>query len=89
MTLPLLLAMARTGGSERDFWVRTVDRREQSDADFERARELMRETRALDDTLGLAARYAESAKAALDGFSGNSWLPALRDLADFAVLRRA
>jgi octaprenyl-diphosphate synthase len=89
VTLPLLLAMARTGGSERDFWVRTVDRREQTDADFDRARELMRDTRALDDTLGLAGRYAESAKAALDGFSGNSWLPALKDLADFAVVRRA
>src|SRR5258706_14289221 len=40
-TLPLLLAMARTGSSERDFWVRTIDRRDQTEADFERARELM------------------------------------------------
>jgi octaprenyl-diphosphate synthase len=89
VTLPLLFAMQRTAGSERDFWVRTVDRREQTDADLDRARALMRETRALDDTLGLAVRYAESAKAALDGFGGNSWLPALNDLADFAVARRA
>jgi octaprenyl-diphosphate synthase len=89
VTLPLLLAMQRTGPGERDFWVRTVDRREQTDADFDRARELMRETRALDDTLGLAARYADSAKSAIEGFGGNSWLPALRDLADFAVARRA
>ena len=89
VTLPLLLAMARTAASERDFWVRTVDRREQTEGDLERACTLMRETRALDDTLALATRYAETAKAAISEFSGNSWRPALQDLADFAVIRRA
>jgi len=88
-TLPLLIAMRRTGQAEREFWLRTVDRREQTDADFDRARELMRQTGALDATLDLARRYAESAKSALDGFASNSWRPALEDLADFAVMRRA
>lgn len=89
VTLPLLYAMARTGAAERDFWQRTVDRREQTEADFERARELMGQTRALDDTLALAARYADSAKAALADFPSNSWRPALEDLADFSVARKA
>ena len=89
VTLPLLLAMARTGATERDFWVRTVDRREQTDADFGRARELMAQTRALDDTLALARRYADSAKAAIADFPSNTWRPALQRLADFAVARRA
>jgi octaprenyl-diphosphate synthase len=87
-TLPLLLAMARTPG-EREFWVRTVDRRDQVEGDFERTRELMRQTGALDATLALAAGYAASAKAALSDFGANPWSPALEDLADFAVLRRA
>jgi len=44
---------------------------------------------ALDATLDLAADYAASAKAALAEFGpGNSWRPALEDLADFAVARR-
>jgi octaprenyl-diphosphate synthase len=89
VTLPLLLVMTRTGAQERDFWRRTVDRREQTDADFVRARELMRQTGALDATLELAARHAESAKAALSGFPAEGWRPALEDLADFAVRRRA
>ncbi|WP_337188287.1 polyprenyl synthetase family protein [Phenylobacterium sp.] len=89
VTLPLLLAMSRTGAGERDFWVRTIDRREQTPADLDRARDLMRETRALDDTLALAVRYAEGAKAALADPGSNSWRPALEDLADFAVRRRA
>jgi octaprenyl-diphosphate synthase len=89
-TLPLLLAMSRTGASERDFWVRTVDRRDQTGADFDHARELMRATGALQSTLDLARAYAASAKAALADFSAaNPWRPALEDLADFAVMRRA
>lgn len=86
-TLPLLLVMQRTGAAERDFWVRTVDRREQTDADFLRTRELMQQTGALQATLDLAGEYAAQAKAALCGFSG-PWRAALEDLADFAVSRR-
>jgi octaprenyl-diphosphate synthase len=88
-TLPLLLAMVRTGASEREFWIRTIDRRDQTEADFQRARELMIQTGALDATLDLAAGYAATAKAALADFPSNSWRPALEDLADFAVARRA
>ena len=89
VTLPLLLAMSRTTGSERDFWSRTVDRREQSEGDLEHACELMRRTSALDDTVALAVGYAESAKAAIADYGSNAWRPALQDLADFAVMRRA
>jgi octaprenyl-diphosphate synthase len=88
-TLPLLLVMARTGVGEREFWIRTVDRREQTDADFDRTRELMRQVGALDSTLDLAATYAASAKAALADFGANPWRPALEDLADVAVARTA
>jgi octaprenyl-diphosphate synthase len=88
-TLPLLLAMARTGQSEREFWVRTVDRREQTEADFQRACELMRQSGALASTVELAHGYAASAKAALADFPANGWRPALEDLADFAVCRQA
>jgi octaprenyl-diphosphate synthase len=49
----------------------------------------MVQTGALDSTLELAATYAASAKAALAEFPSNSWRPALEDLADFAVARRA
>jgi octaprenyl-diphosphate synthase len=89
-TLPLLLAMARTGPAERDFWVRTIDRREQAPGDFERARELMVGAGALRSTLELAASYGESAKAALGEFPAASpWRNALEALVDFAVTRRA
>ena len=88
-TLPLLLTIARTGAAEKAFWDRTVGRREQNDADFERAAGLAVSTGALEATLSLAAGYAEGAKTALAEFgASNSWRPALEDLADFAVSRR-
>ncbi|HWA60328.1 MAG TPA: polyprenyl synthetase family protein [Caulobacteraceae bacterium] len=88
-TLPLLLAIARSGPREADFWERAIGRKEQTDADFRRARELIVGSGALEATLDLAADYAETAKAALAGFPPSDWRESLEALADFAVSRRA
>jgi octaprenyl-diphosphate synthase len=88
-TLPMLLAIARTGAAEKPFWDRAVGRREQGEGDFQRAQELIRSSGALDATLDLAAHHARYAKAALaEHGSANAWRSALEDLADFAVSRR-
>jgi octaprenyl-diphosphate synthase len=88
-TLPLLLAIARSGPREADFWERAIGRREQTEADFRRARELIIGCGALETTLDLAADYAWAAKAALEAFPHNDWRRALEELADFAVSRTA
>jgi len=88
-TLPLLLAIARSGPREAEFWERAIGRREQTEADFRRARELIIGSGALDATLDLAADYADKAKTALAIFPANDWREALESLADFAVSRRA
>jgi octaprenyl-diphosphate synthase len=88
-TMPLLLAMARTGGREAGFWERTVGRLDQTDADFRRARELVVGSGALQATIDLAADYAETAKAALEPFPDSEWRRALEELADFTVTRLA
>lgn len=88
-TLPLLLAISRSGPREAEFWERAIGRREQTEADFRRARELIIGTGALDATLDLAAEYADKAKAALSVFPANDWRESLESLADFAVSRRA
>ena len=86
-TLPLLIAVERTGGREAAFWERVVGRREQTDADFRRARELIVGSGALEATLTLAEHYADEARSALQGFPDMGWRPALETLADFAVSR--
>ncbi len=88
-TLPLLLAIARSGPREAAFWERAVGRLEQTEADFRRARELVVGTGALDAALDTAAAYAEAAKAALAPFAQDAWRDALEQLADFAVSRPA
>jgi octaprenyl-diphosphate synthase len=88
-TLPLLLAIARSGPREAEFWERAIGRREQTEADFRRARELIVGTGSLEATLDLAASYADKAKEALASFPANDWRSSLESLADFAVSRRA
>jgi octaprenyl-diphosphate synthase len=88
-TLPLLLAIARTGPREADFWERAIGAKERTEADFRRARELVVGAGALEATLDLAAEYAANAKAALAVFPPGDWRLALEGLADFAVSRRA
>jgi octaprenyl-diphosphate synthase len=88
-TLPLLIAISRSGPREADFWERAIGRKEQTEADFRRARELVVGVGAIEATLRLAGDYAEKAKAALGVFSRGEWREALESLADFAVSRPA
>jgi octaprenyl-diphosphate synthase len=88
-TLPLLLAIARSGPREAAFWERAIDRHDQTDADFRRARDLIVGCGALEATFDLAGDYAEAAKGALASLPAGEWRGALEDLADFAVSRRA
>ena len=86
-TLPLLLAIARSGARETEFWERAVGRLEQTEADFRRARELIVGTGALQATLDIAGDYADAAKQALAIFPAGPLREALEDLADFSVSR--
>ncbi len=88
-TLPLLLAIARSGPREAEFWERAIGRLDQTEADFRRAREIIVGTGALQATLDLGADYAETAKAALAVFPDGEWRRSLEALADFAVSRPA
>jgi octaprenyl-diphosphate synthase len=87
-TAPLILAMARLGPREREFFERAVVRREQEPGDFRRAREIIAASGALDATQRLAADYAQRAQCALAGFRDSPWRRGLDALADFAVSRR-
>ena len=88
-TLPLLLAIARSGPREAEFWERAIGRLDQTEADFRRAREIIVGTGALQATLDLGTDYAETAKAALAVFPDGEWRRSLEALADFAVSRPA
>jgi octaprenyl-diphosphate synthase len=88
-TLPLLLAVARSGPAESAFWDKAMAQNERADGDFRRARELVLRTGAIESTLELAASYARAAQGALAVFAPCEERVALEALADFAVNRTA
>ena len=65
ITLPVVLAFRRGGHAEREFWRRTLERGEATDADLEHAIGLMAKHRALEDTIGRAHHYGAIARDAL------------------------
>ena len=89
VTLPLLLAAARTRGREDAFWDRTINKGERTEDDFRRARELIVGTGSVGSTLDLAWDYAVAAREALTPLPQGDWRVALEQLADFAVSRAA
>ncbi|MFA4951540.1 polyprenyl synthetase family protein [Brevundimonas sp.] len=89
VTMPLLLAAARTRGREDAFWERTINKGERTEDDFRRARELIIGTGSVTTTLDTAYAYADAAKIALKVLPQGEWRTALEQLADFAVSRAA
>ncbi len=87
ITLPVLLAHARGDAEERDFWRRTIEAREQSEADLDQALLLMRRHGALDETIARARAYGDAAIAALDVFPDAAEKRAMVDVVRFCVER--
>jgi octaprenyl-diphosphate synthase len=87
MTLPVILAHARGSAEDRKFWKDAVEGRRDSDEDFAHAVDLVRATRAVDDTLARARHYGQRAIDALGGFSGGKAKEAMVEAVEFAVSR--
>jgi octaprenyl-diphosphate synthase len=87
ITGPVLGAYRAGSEQDRDFWRRTIERSEQTDADLDHALELMEQTGAIRDTLRRAVGFAEKAKAALSLFPDSRIRACLMDVADYTVRR--
>jgi octaprenyl-diphosphate synthase len=87
MTLPVILAYARGGEEDRRFWKDAVEGRRASDEDFAHAIELVRQTRAVDDTLARARHYGQRAIDSLGRFASGKAKDAMVEAVEFAVAR--
>lgn len=87
ITLPVLLAFARGSEEERAFWRRTIEDREQSDADLTQAIALMEQHRAFADTVARARDYGAKALTALDAFGDSAEKRALAGIVEFCISR--
>ena len=87
MTLPVILAYARGNEEERQFWKDAVEGRRDSDADFARAVDLVRSSRAVDDTIARARHYGQRAIDAVAPFADGPAKDAMIEAVEFAVAR--
>ena len=87
ITLPVLLAFDRGSDEERAFWRRTLEDRDQSDADLAEAQALIRRHGALAETIERARAYGAQALAALARFPDGAEKRALADVVAFCIER--
>ena len=87
MTLPVILAHARGSADDRRFWKDAVEGRRSSDDDFAHAIDLVRQTRAVDDTLARARHYGQRAIDAIARFPDGRAKAAMVEAVEFAVSR--
>ena len=87
ITLPVVLAFRRGPEAERDFWRRCLEQGKADEDDLGTAMRLMRQHRAIDDTVERARHYGAMARDALGLFPASSWKTALLDVVDFCIAR--
>ena len=87
LTLPIILAVAKADGLERDFWKRTIEKGQQYEGDLEHALKLMKAHGTLEATRQKALSWAAMAQDALEPLPDSGLKSSLKDLADFVVSR--
>jgi octaprenyl-diphosphate synthase len=87
ITLPVLVAYQSSSTADRDFWHRTIEANEQTQADLDRALHLMASCGAIRATLDRARVFASDAKAPLAAFPDSAMRRALLDVTDYTVNR--
>ncbi len=87
ITLPVVLSYRRGSDKDREFWKRALEAGEIGDGDIEHAIVLMRQTKAIDDTVERARHFGAVAKDALAPFPDSAHKSALLEAIDFCIAR--
>jgi octaprenyl-diphosphate synthase len=87
VTLPVILAYARGSEADRSFWRHAIEGQRAADDDLVHATQLLRSSRAFDDTIERARLYGQRAIDALGPFPGGKAKAALVEAVEFAVAR--
>jgi octaprenyl-diphosphate synthase len=87
ITLPVVLSYRRGNEAERTFWRSAMEDSQNDDTALEKARGLMRQHKALEDTVERARHYGSMAKDALALFPDSALKTAMIDTVDFCISR--
>lgn len=87
ITLPVVLAYRRGDPDERAFWIRSLEKGEQTDDDLAHAISLLESHHALTDTIERAHHYGAIARDALAIFPDSDHKAALMEAVEFCITR--
>jgi octaprenyl-diphosphate synthase len=87
ITLPVVLSYRRGSDEDRRFWRRILEAGEIADGDFERAVQMMRRHRAIEDTIERAHHFGSVARDALAPLHESEHKRALLGAVDFCIAR--
>lgn len=87
ITLPVVLSYRRGSEAERAFWRAAMEDGQSDDTALEKARGLMRQHKALEDTVERARHYGSMAKDALALFPDSALKTAMIETVDFCISR--
>jgi octaprenyl-diphosphate synthase len=87
MTAPVILALAKANGEEREFWQRTMADQNQNEGDLAKAQELLKRHNSIEETLTLARTYGEQALSALQSTPASPVRDLLADLIPYTIER--
>ena len=87
MTAPILLSLMNADSEEKEFWTRTIGEKDQSESDFQKAQDIIRNHDAIAQSLALAGDYSAKARLALAEAPDHPLRALLDQLADYAVTR--
>lgn len=87
ITLPVILAYAAADEEEKEFWIRTLGKLEQTADDFTQAVLLLKKYNTIKQTIDMAQSYCENARRELFDFPETEIRSALFDLVDFCASR--
>jgi octaprenyl-diphosphate synthase len=87
LTLPVIKAIANADESERAFWKRVIEKRDQNDGDLEQALALFTKYDTLGKTGNDAKYWAKEAKAALNALPSGEIRDILDDLLEYIMSR--
>ncbi len=87
MTAPIIIALQNATAEEREFWIRTLVKREQNDSDLVRAQSILKRHDAIGKALQMARDYAQKAREALAEAPDSAFRATLDDLATYTVDR--
>ena len=89
MTAPIIYALENAAPEERDFWKRVIAEQNQTDSDFEKARDIFEQRSIMQKCDALATAYKNKAIDALSDIDNSDLKSLLEDLAEFSITRKA